>query len=139
MLFQSGNEDITGGYKVRLDFDTILPDDIEFETFVRTQCVGVKRFPERNATTVMFQSTVDYAEIDDREHFPFSFVIKSTRGYHHKSTNVAEFLKKNDCKCPTFWKFFSQSLILPIGVSNCERPEMSRKNSKEPIQNFSPK
>ena len=107
MLFKSGNEDITGGYKVRLDFDTILPDDIEFETFVRTQCVGVKRFPERNATTVMFQSTVDYAEIDDREHFPFSFVIKSTRGYHHKSTNVAEFLKKNDCKCPTFWKFFS--------------------------------
>ena len=83
---------------MRLDFDTILPDDIEFETFVRLEYKGIKRFPDRNSSTVMFQSTVDYAEVDEKESFPFSFVMKSTRGYHHKSTNIAEFLKENDCK-----------------------------------------
>jgi len=46
----------------------------------------------------MFKSTAGNENLEEKSYFPFTFGLKSTRGYHPDATNIAEFLKNNDCK-----------------------------------------
>ena len=77
-----------------LIFDTIVPQDVYFEPFVRVKLSGIRRNAEKKETLIMFQSTANYEIIAEKESFPFTFSVRTLDG----TTNIAEFLTENDCK-----------------------------------------
>jgi len=97
---KNGNEDVSTGYKILLIFDTIVPQDVYFEPFVRVKLSGIRRNAEKKETLIMFQSTANYEIIAEKESFPFTFSVRTLDG----TTNIAEFLTENDYKIKLYWE-----------------------------------